>query len=160
MTDQSAPSTTRVFPGASDILEASVYVEDLDAAERFYGQTLGFRTIARVGNRHVFFRFRNSVLLVFNPAETRQPPGNPELPVPAHGSSGEGHVCFVASASDLDRWREHFEAQAIPVEADFLWPNGCRSIYIRDPSGNSVEFSERGLWFRETDANSLGERQP
>ena len=26
------------------------------------------------------------------------------------------------------------------------WPNGARSIYFRDPAGNSLECAEPGLW--------------
>ena len=26
------------------------------------------------------------------------------------------------------------------------WPNGARSIYVRDPAGNSLEFAEPALW--------------
>ena len=139
-------------PESPDILEAAIYVDDLDAAESFYESVLGFSKIVRVGDRHVFFRFRNTVLLIFNARETSKPSNNPNLPVPPHGMQGNGHVCFSATASDLDQWIEVFAHHAIEVEADFAWPNGCRSIYIRDPSGNSLEFAERGLWFRDADA--------
>ena len=27
------------------------------------------------------------------------------------------------------------------------WPNGARSLYFRDPAGNSVEIAEPRLWF-------------
>ncbi len=139
-------------PESPDILEAAIYVDDLDAAESFYESVLGFSKIVRVGDRHIFFRFRNTVLLIFNARETSKPSNNPNLPVPPHGMSGHGHVCFSATASDLDQWIEVFANHAIEVEADFAWPNGCRSIYIRDPSGNSLEFAERGLWFSDADA--------
>ena len=33
--------------------------------------------------------------------------------------------------------------------ADFQWPNGARSIYFRDPAGNSIEIAEPRLWFDE-----------
>jgi hypothetical protein len=36
--------------------------------------------------------------------------------------------------------------RGFPVEADFRWPNEARSIYVRDPAGNSVEFAEPRLW--------------
>jgi catechol 2,3-dioxygenase-like lactoylglutathione lyase family enzyme len=34
----------------------------------------------------------------------------------------------------------------VAIEADFRWPNGARSIYVRDPAGTSVELAERPLW--------------
>ncbi len=130
------------------LLEAAVYVEDLDSAEAFYGGVLALERIARVGDRHVFYRVGTGVLLVFNPAETVKPPGNPDMPVPPHGSRGEGHVCLAMPGAALDDWRRRFEAAGVEIEADFTWPNGARSIYVRDPDHNSVELAEPRLWAR------------
>ena len=44
-----------------------VYGTDLDAMETFYGGLLGFEKQSREGDRHVFFRLDDSMLLVFNP---------------------------------------------------------------------------------------------
>lgn len=129
------------------ILEAAIYVRDLEAAEAFYGGVMGLEKIRRVGNRHVFYRVGTSVLLVFNPAETVKPTENDKLPVPPHGATGECHVCFSATAEELDAWRARLEAAGYGIEADFEWPNGARSIYFRDPDGNSVEIAEPRLWF-------------
>ncbi len=126
------------------ILETALYAADLDAAEAFYGGILGLERVTRAGNRHVFFRLADAMLLVFNPDETELPPSG--LPVPAHGARGPGHVAFAAGAAALDRWHERLTAAGIAIEADFLWPNGARSIYVRDPAGNSVEFTEPRLW--------------
>ncbi|MFO1143760.1 MAG: glyoxalase/bleomycin resistance/extradiol dioxygenase family protein, partial [Amaricoccus sp.] len=49
-------------------------------------------------------------------------------------------------AAELDQWRARLERAGVAVEADFRWPNGSRSIYVRDPAGNSVEFAEPALW--------------
>lgn len=129
------------------ILEAALYVDDLDAAEAFYGGVLGLHQIARVGNRHAFFRCGRTVLLLFNPAETVKPPNNPEMPVPPHGAKGAGHVCFALEASGLDRLVERLTEKGVGIESDFRWPNGARSVYFRDPAGNSVEYAEPRLWF-------------
>ncbi|MFP4044905.1 MAG: VOC family protein [Rhodosalinus sp.] len=135
-------------PSVSGVLEAAVYARDLDAAERFYGGTLGLERIQRIGKRHVFFRAGAQVVLVFNPDETVKPPGNPRLPVPPHGAEGPGHLCLSASAEQIDRWRARLAAKGVAVEADFRWPNGARSIYFRDPAGNSLEIAEPWLWDR------------
>ena len=90
------------IPVPQSILEASIYVDDLDAAERFYGEVLGLEKIQRVADRHVFYRVGTSVLLVFNPDLTEQPSGNPDLPVPPHGSRGPGHVCLALSRSQIE----------------------------------------------------------
>ena len=35
---------------------------------------------------------------------------------------------------------------SVEIEAEFEWPQGGRSIYFRDPAGNSVEFAEPRIW--------------
>ncbi len=138
---------TKMTPaGISGVLEAAVYADDLDAAEDFYGRLLGLERILRAGNRHVFFRAGPTIVLVFNPAETARPSASPALPVPPHGATGPGHICFAVPGSALDGLAELFRREGLPVEADFRWPNGARSIYVRDPAGNSVEFAEPRLW--------------
>ncbi|WP_428925434.1 VOC family protein [Marinibacterium sp. SX1] len=129
------------------LLEAAVYVDDLDAAEAFYGGLLGLERILRLDGRHVFFRCGRAVLLCFVAEATREPPHNPDLPVPSHGADGPSHVCFAASGTALVAWRERIEAEGLEIEQDFRWPNGARSIYLRDPAGNSVELAEPKLWF-------------
>jgi len=128
------------------ILETALYVADLDAAERFYGEVMGLERIAKVEGRHVFFACGKGVLLLFNPDKTLQPSSNPAMPVPTHGAAGPGHACFRAEPVDLDAWRGHLEEAGVVIEADFRWPNGARSIYFRDPDGNSLEIAEPKLW--------------
>ncbi|KIC11399.1 bleomycin resistance protein [Leisingera sp. ANG-M1] len=133
-------------PAPQAILEASLYVDDLDAAEEFYAGVLGLELIQRIGNRHVFYRCGACVLLLFNANETAKPPGNPRLPVPPHGASGPGHICFAQTREDLLRMRSRLLAADVEIEAEFDWPHGVRSIYFRDPAGNSLEISEPHLW--------------
>ncbi|EKF20042.1 glyoxalase/bleomycin resistance protein/dioxygenase [Nitratireductor pacificus pht-3B] len=131
----------------SALLEAALYVRDLDEAERFYGGTLGLKRIAKAEGRHVFFQCGSCVVLLFNAEATKTPPEpGANLPVPPHGAHGEGHLCFAATGEEIARWRAHLENAGIAIEADFEWPNGGRSIYFRDPSGNSLEFAEPRIW--------------
>ncbi|MCT8999086.1 VOC family protein [Chelativorans intermedius] len=129
------------------ILEAALYVDDLAEAERFYGGVLGLERIARVEGRHVFFRCGRAVLLLFDPDATQAPPPpDAALPVPPHGARGAGHLCFAAGADEIAAWKQHLEAAGVAIEADFEWPQGGRSIYFRDPFGNSMEFAEPRIW--------------
>lgn len=131
-------------PGA--VLESALYMTDLDAAERFYGTLIGLARIQRVGNRHVFFRAGAGVLLIFNPDETVHPAHNPQLPVPPHGARGQGHLCFALERAEIAAMRARLVADGVDVDAEFDWPNGAHSLYVRDPAGNSVEFAEPRLW--------------
>jgi catechol 2,3-dioxygenase-like lactoylglutathione lyase family enzyme len=128
------------------ILETALYAADLDAAEDFFGRVLGLERLARVDGRHVFFRCGAGVLLIFDPAATGAVPANPALPVPPHGANGPGHACFRVAPDDMEAMRRRLEAEGIAIEADFCWPNGARSLYFRDPAGNSMECAEAKLW--------------
>lgn len=128
------------------ILETALYADDLDAAEAFYGGVLGLRRRVRVGNRHVFFDMGSAMLLIFNPSETRIPGTNTTMPVPPHGATGPGHVCFAATRDQIAAWRDALLSAGVTIEADFKWPNGARSLYFRDPAGNSLELTEPRLW--------------
>ncbi|APH70923.1 VOC family protein [Aquibium oceanicum] len=129
------------------ILESALYVTDLVAAEAFYEDVLGLERLAKVEGRHIFFRCGDGVLLLFNGEATQvPPPPDARLPVPPHGTSGQGHLCFAAPGDEIDRWRDFLTERGIAIEADFSWPQGGRSIYFRDPSGNSLEFAQPRIW--------------
>jgi catechol 2,3-dioxygenase-like lactoylglutathione lyase family enzyme len=132
--------------GIKGLLEAAIYVEDLDRAEGFYAGLLGLEKILRVDGRHVFFRCGQAVLLCFIAQKTQEPPPQGALPVPTHGATGPGHICFAVEGDDLDDIVSRCATHGIEIEADFHWPNGARSVYMRDPAGNSVEFAEPKLW--------------
>jgi catechol 2,3-dioxygenase-like lactoylglutathione lyase family enzyme len=129
------------------VLETCLYAADLDAAERFYGDVLGLARQARVDGRHVFFRCDRAMLLVFDPGATATAPGQVGgVPVPAHGARGAGHVCFAVADAALDAWRARLAAHGVAVEAELAWPRGGRSLYVRDPAGNSVELASPRIW--------------
>ncbi len=129
------------------VLESVLYADDLDAAQAFYSGTLGLEIIRPADGRQVFFRCGDGVLLIFNAAETEKPvaAGSP-FPVPPHGTRGAGHLCFRASAGQIALWKARLEKAGVEIEADFNWPSGGRSIYFRDPAGNSLEFAEPNIW--------------
>jgi catechol 2,3-dioxygenase-like lactoylglutathione lyase family enzyme len=128
------------------ILETVLYAKDLGAAEAFYRDVLGLEPFARAAGRHLFYRCGGQVLLIFNPQATSVPPAAGALPVPPHGALGPGHVCFRATAAEIDAWAARLLAKSIAIEADFEWPGGGRSIYFRDPAGNCLEFAEPRIW--------------
>jgi catechol 2,3-dioxygenase-like lactoylglutathione lyase family enzyme len=128
------------------ILETVLYAKDLAATEVFYRDVLGLDPFAKVAGRHLFYRCGDQVLLIFNPDATRIPPPPDALPVPLHGAQGPGHICFRASAAEIDGWRDRLRSCGIAIEADFEWPGGGRSIYFRDPAGNCLEFAEPRIW--------------
>jgi catechol 2,3-dioxygenase-like lactoylglutathione lyase family enzyme len=127
------------------VLETCVYAADLEAAERFYADVLGLEPFARVAGRHVFFRCGAGVFLVFNPEATSVPP-SAGRPVPLHGARGAGHAAFAVRAAELPPWRERLTEHGVAIEAEVEWPGGGRSLYVRDPAGNSIELATAAVW--------------
>ena len=128
----------------SQILETALYVDDLEKAERFYREILGLTLLSRRERRHSFFRLDGAMFLLFDP--TASEVDNGEFNVPAHGAYGPGHVAFRVSGDELDGWKQHLEQHDVEIEQDLHWPDGGRSVYFRDPSGNSIELASPEVW--------------
>jgi len=136
------------------VLETAVYASDLDAAEQFYHGVLGLDVLLREDGRHVFFRCGTGVVLVFDPDTTSE---EERL---AHGTEGPGHAAFAVRYDDIDQWAAHLTAHGITIEETKTWPNGSRSLYVRDPAGNSIEFATADLWGEPRRADRLRQIRP
>ena len=124
------------------VIETGIYVDDLDSAESFYRTILGLTVITKESGRHVFFSVGDaSVLLVFLTDATRRG----EV-LPAHGATGPGHFALGIAEESLDQWRQHLLDSGVSIEKEHHWPRGGKSLYFRDPGGNSVELITPGLW--------------
>ena len=129
------------------VLETCLYAADLAAAERFYADVIGLEAFQRVEGRHVFFRCGAGVFLVFDPARTSTEPGAVGgAPIPPHGATGPGHVAFAVPEAAIDAWRERLARLGVAIESEVRWPRGGRSLYVRDPAGNSVEIAGESIW--------------
>jgi len=123
------------------VLETILYVDDLEAAERFYGGPLGLALDSRKEGLFAFFRIGDAMLLLFKPGASRRSRG-----VPAHGAEGPGHACFAVAEDELDGWKGRLEAAGDAIEHEQDWPRGGRSFYFRDPAGNSLEIATPRIW--------------
>lgn len=138
MTEPSNPAV----PAIEAVIETAIYAIDLGAAELFYSRIFGLPVIGREPGRSVFFRVgQANVLLVFNPDATLV--GGM---LPAHGTRGPGHFAMGIPTASLDAWRVHLLGCGVAIEKEMTWPLGGRSLYFRDPAGNSVELVTPGIW--------------
>ncbi len=123
------------------VLETVLYVDDLAAAERFYGDVLGLEVDSRQDGVFVFFRCGAGMLLLFEPKAAAR-----GRSVPAHGANGPGHVCFAVPESARDAWQARLAAAGVAIEQEVSWPRGGRAFYFRDPAGNSLELATPRIW--------------
>jgi catechol 2,3-dioxygenase-like lactoylglutathione lyase family enzyme len=124
------------------VLETCLYVDDLAAAEPFYRDVLGLELYSKVADRHLFFRCGDAMLLIFDPRTTSIAGGE----IPPHGAGGPGHVAFAMGGDELDAWNDRLAQHGVDVETVVEWPRGGRSIYFRDPDGNSLELTTPAIW--------------
>lgn len=124
------------------ILETCLCVDNLAAARKFYTEVLGLTVHAEQTDRHLFFRLGDQMLLLFDPRESSKPLGT----IPPHGTHGAGHVCFACDEAELSAWQAQLTAHGVAIESIHDWPQGGRSVYFRDPAGNSLEFATPRIW--------------
>jgi catechol 2,3-dioxygenase-like lactoylglutathione lyase family enzyme len=123
------------------VLETILYVDDLEAAERFYRDVLGLELDSRKDALFAFFRCGDGMLLLFEPGAA-----STGRNVPAHGAHGPGHACFAVAEAELDGWKKRLKAAGVAIEQEMDWPRGGRSFYFRDPAGNSLELATPKIW--------------
>ena len=138
-------------PPITGVLETSLYVSDLDAAERFYREVFGFEPFPDAGDAQ---RMRalgvapGQVLLLFRHGGSTNPSPLPRGPglIPGHDSSGRQHLCFSIPASALESWAARLEGRRCAIESRVTWGRGGTSLYCRDPDGHCIEVATPGLW--------------
>jgi catechol 2,3-dioxygenase-like lactoylglutathione lyase family enzyme len=130
-------------PTITGVYETVLYGNDVAELASFYANVLGLRAVEGPDELSAAFRMGDGgVLLLFDPTRS----GRPGRPVPSHGTSGAAHVAFRVPGGNLDRWRELLEGRGVSIEREVEWMHGGRSLYVRDPAGNSVELTEDELW--------------
>jgi catechol 2,3-dioxygenase-like lactoylglutathione lyase family enzyme len=135
------PAGITLMNAIHGIVETALYSGDLDAAEKFYRDVLGLPFLGKEAGRHVFFQAgQQQVLLLFCPETTLK--GDH---LPAHGARGPGHVALGVASEDLDRWRQRLARAGVEIEHEQTWERGGRSLYFRDPAGNSIELVTPGV---------------
>ncbi len=144
-------------PPLDGILETVLYADDLEAERDFFTSLFGFEVVSYDPDRDVFFRCGRGLLLIFKPDKTSSVQVHVGgSPIPRHGARGPGHMAFLAHDDDLDAWRARIVELGIGIESEIDWPGESghekpgptpgRSIYFRDPAGNSIEIATHGLW--------------
>lgn len=113
--------------------EIALRVNDLDAAQDFYANVIGLELMKRFDNVAFFriadgFAGHTSVLGLFD----RKTPVEQER-------TTVDHLGFTIALEDYESEKRRLETLGVPVlTATHDWV-GWRSLYVRDPDGNTVE---------------------
>jgi catechol 2,3-dioxygenase-like lactoylglutathione lyase family enzyme len=125
------------------VYESVLYGDDVPALAAFYQDVLGLRVVEGPDDLLAAIRLPDAtMLLLFH----RGLAARPDRLAPAHGTDGPGHIAFRINADDVDAWRETLRARHVAVERTIEWDDTRRSLYFRDPAGNSVELAGGELW--------------
>ena len=138
----------------SRLLEAALYVDDLERAAQFYREVLGLApmvgTTLELQTQSPVLRPLHipggQVLLLFRKGSTTATAVHPGGTIPPHDGSGQLHLAFAISSADLESWRERLQTHGVVIEGEMSWPRGGKSLYFRDPDGNLIELATPGLW--------------
>jgi catechol 2,3-dioxygenase-like lactoylglutathione lyase family enzyme len=130
------PRVTRVY-------ETVVYASDVAGTAAFYEEVVGLRGIEPPDELSAAFRAPDGgLVLIFDP-ERSSAAGRF---VPPHGARGAGHLAFSVEDGALDDAKAALAESGVEIEREIGWPRGGRSLYFRDPAGNSVELVEGEIW--------------
>ena len=124
--------------------ETILYATDLDRARWFYIELLGLAPIGE-GFDGLGFAMRlprGSVLIIFKPRASSKP----GRAAPSHGALGPGHIAFSITHDSYAHWMARLQSHSVEIEQEVTWPNGAKSIYVRDTAGNSVELMAGDIW--------------
>jgi catechol-2,3-dioxygenase len=123
------------------IKETCIYYKDLELAKHFYHEKLGLPIISYVETKHIFFRAGSSVLLCFNPDDSKL-----KSSPPPHHAEGKYHFAFEVSAQEYDKHKQQILEQGISIVDRVVWKTGQESFYFEDPIGNVLEIVPEGIW--------------
>jgi len=136
----------RAIPRVSQILETSLYVDDLARSRTFYERVFGFGVIFEDDRMCAMEVPGEQILLLFRHGMTDKPAPAPDGFIPPHHGRGALHLAFAIPLRALSAWEDHLARQDVALESRLSWPAGGTSLYFRDPDGHSVEVATPGLW--------------
>lgn len=126
----------------TQIKETCLYVHDLEKAKHFYHEKPSLPIISFVPGKHLFLRAGSSVLLIFNPDDSRT-----KKSPPPHFGSGNQHFAFEVLDEDYNSTKEEILRKNIPILDEVTWESGKKSFYFNDPEGNVLEVvPDSGVW--------------
>ncbi|HEY9405873.1 MAG TPA: VOC family protein [Nitrososphaera sp.] len=127
------------------VVETCIYCSDLQSMKNFYVRILGLSVIQEERDRLIFLKAGKSMLLIFDPMQTRTNNGS----LPVHGAltpPSSIHFAMEIEEQEYHASKQLLASNKIAIEKEVNWDSQAKSIYFRDPAGNLVELITPGAW--------------
>jgi catechol 2,3-dioxygenase-like lactoylglutathione lyase family enzyme len=136
----------KAMPTITQVIETSLYVDDLERSARFYEDVLGFAKMVADERFCALSVAGRQVLLLFKKGASQKPSVLPGGIIPPHDGAGQLHLAFAIDPADFEPWRRRLAERDVAVESTVRWQRGGQSLYFRDPDQHLVELITPGCW--------------
>ncbi len=128
------------------VLETALYVENLDAAEKFYADLFDCQTLLSDERMRALNIGGANVLLLFKRGGTTEGEEVEGGFIPPHDATGQIHLCFAIEKDDLENWHRVLDLHKVEIISTVRPPRGGTSLYFRDPDDHLIELATPGIW--------------
>ena len=117
----------------SGLNHITIRVNEIERAEEFYGDILGFELIRKMGKSMSVYRVGKEDTLVLVEAETSYDPSSRDYRVDHFGF-------YLESEEKVDEMAEYFREKEVTIMSGPANRKRGRFVFISDPDGNMIEF--------------------
>lgn len=117
----------------SGLNHITIRVNDIERAEEFYGDILGFELIRKMGQSMAVYQIGDEDTLVLVEAETSYDPESRDYRVDHFGF-------YLESEEEVDEMAEYFREKEVSILSGPANRKRGRFVFISDPDGNMIEF--------------------
>ncbi|MGK7371191.1 MAG: VOC family protein [Candidatus Halalkalibacterium sp. M3_1C_030] len=117
----------------SGINHITIRVNDINRAEEFYGDMLGFELLRKMGQSMAVYQVGDEDTLVLVEAETSYDPSSRDYRVDHFGF-------YLDSPEKVDEMADYFREQEVSILSGPANRKRGRFVFISDPDGNMIEF--------------------
>lgn len=117
----------------SGINHITIRVNDIQRAEEFYGEILGFELVRKMGQSMAVYKVGDEDTLVLVEAETSYDPASRDYRVDHFGF-------YLGSEEEVDEMAEYLRENEVSILSGPANRKLGRFVFASDPDGNMIEF--------------------